>query len=111
MVWLTPGILTSADSVRSNQQVYNKANIYVFAQLATGIVYEMGLFKPEAKGKHMLLCVHTEPHENRSEPPRHIMDERRAVLGCFLLTSWYACPLLFGCAANFGQHRYLSAAE
>ncbi|RAK96591.1 Zn(II)2Cys6 transcription factor [Aspergillus ibericus CBS 121593] len=71
----------------SNQQVYNKANIYVFAQLATGIVYEMGLFNPEAKGKHMLLCVHTEPHENRSAPPRHIMEERRAVLGCFLLTS------------------------
>ncbi|PWY79527.1 hypothetical protein BO94DRAFT_588109 [Aspergillus sclerotioniger CBS 115572] len=74
----------------SNQQVYNKANIYVFAQLAMGIVYEMGLFNPEAKGKHMLLCVHTEPHENRSEAPRNLMDERRAVLGCFLLTSIFA---------------------
>lgn len=71
----------------SNQQVYNKANIYVFAQLAMGIVYEMGLFNPEAKGKHMLLCVHPEPHENRTAPPRQVMEERRAVLGCFLLTS------------------------
>ncbi|GAQ44614.1 hypothetical protein AKAW_03951 [Aspergillus niger] len=65
----------------SNQQVYNKANIYVFAQLAMGIVYEMGLFNPEAKGKHMLLCVHPEPHENRTAPPRQLMEERRAVLG------------------------------
>ncbi|GLA33621.1 hypothetical protein AnigIFM63309_000454 [Aspergillus niger] len=74
----------------SNQQVYNKANIYVFAQLAMGIVYEMGLFNPEAKGKHMLLCVHPEPHENRTAPPRQVMEERRAVLGCFLLTSTIA---------------------
>lgn len=47
----------------------------------------MGLFNPEAKGKHMLLCVHPEPHENRTAPPRQVMEERRAVLGCFLLTS------------------------
>ncbi|GKZ26538.1 hypothetical protein AbraIFM66951_002745 [Aspergillus brasiliensis] len=74
----------------SNQQVYNKANIYVFAQLAMGIVYEMGLFNPEAKGKHMLLCVHQEPLENCTAPRGQVMEERRAVLGCFLLTSTIA---------------------
>ncbi|GAT28139.1 hypothetical protein RIB2604_02502140 [Aspergillus luchuensis] len=68
-------------TVAQRLQVYNKANIYVFAQLAMGIVYEMGLFNPEAKGKHMLLCVHPEPHENRTAPPRQVMEERRAVLG------------------------------
>ncbi|PYI35854.1 hypothetical protein BP00DRAFT_333610 [Aspergillus indologenus CBS 114.80] len=74
----------------SNQQVYNKANVHVFTQLANGIVYEMGLFNPEAKGKHVLLCVHTEAHEDRAAPPSQIMEQRRAVLGCFLLTSTIA---------------------
>ncbi|RAK92533.1 hypothetical protein BO79DRAFT_53805 [Aspergillus costaricaensis CBS 115574] len=88
----------------SNQQVYNKANIYVFAQLATGIVYEMGLFNPEAKGKHMLLCVHPEPHENRTAPPRQVMEERRAVLGCFLLTSTIATFLQQSDSLRWTRH-------
>ncbi|PYH46320.1 Zn(II)2Cys6 transcription factor [Aspergillus saccharolyticus JOP 1030-1] len=71
----------------SNQQVYNRANVHVFTQLANSIVYEMGLFNPEAKGKHTLLCVHTEAHEDRAAPPSQVMEQRRAVLGCFLLTS------------------------
>ncbi|GFN17280.1 hypothetical protein AtubIFM55763_004275 [Aspergillus tubingensis] len=88
----------------SNQQVYNKANIYVFTQLATGIVYEMGLFNPEAKGKHMLLCVHPEPHENRTAPPRQVMEERRAVLGCFLLTSTIATFLQQSDSLRWTRH-------
>ncbi|KAL2810528.1 hypothetical protein BJX63DRAFT_434175 [Aspergillus granulosus] len=71
----------------SNQQVYNKANIHVFTQLANSAVYELGIHNPSAKPKMMALCVHTEEDEAASLITGQSMEERRAVLACFLITS------------------------
>ncbi|OJJ06457.1 hypothetical protein ASPVEDRAFT_87756 [Aspergillus versicolor CBS 583.65] len=72
----------------SNQQVYNKANIHVFTQLTTAAVYELGIQNPSARPRMMALCVH---HEGEDEPATsqggQTMEERRAVVACFLVTS------------------------
>ncbi|KAE8146579.1 hypothetical protein BDV25DRAFT_162216 [Aspergillus avenaceus] len=72
----------------SNQQVYNKANIHVFTQLANAAVYELGIQSPAGKPNKMALCVHSEGEEgDPAAPVGQTMEERRAVLGCFLITS------------------------
>ncbi|KAL4772925.1 hypothetical protein BDW60DRAFT_222131 [Aspergillus nidulans var. acristatus] len=72
----------------SNQQVYNKSNIHVFTQLANAAVYELGIHNPSAKPKMMGLCAHTEGEDEASNSPvGQTMEERRAVLACFLITS------------------------
>ncbi|KAL4995730.1 hypothetical protein BDV10DRAFT_187770 [Aspergillus recurvatus] len=70
----------------SNQQVHNKANLYVFTQLVHAAVYELGIHNPSAKPKMMALCVYTEEEENAPVPGQS-MEERRAVLASFLITS------------------------
>ncbi|KAL4862495.1 hypothetical protein BDV12DRAFT_190377 [Aspergillus spectabilis] len=70
----------------SNQHVYNKANIHVFTQLAQAAVYELGLHNPSAKPKMMALCVHTDEDEV-AVPAGQAMEERRAVVACFFITS------------------------
>ncbi|KAL2845503.1 hypothetical protein BJY01DRAFT_214168 [Aspergillus pseudoustus] len=71
----------------SNQQVYNKANIHVFTQLAKAAVYELGIHNPSAKPKIMALCVYTEEDESAASVAGQSMEERRAVLACFLISS------------------------
>ncbi|KAL6232026.1 hypothetical protein BDW75DRAFT_243386 [Aspergillus navahoensis] len=70
----------------SNQQVHNKANLHVFTQLVHAAVYELGIHNPSAKPKTMALCVYMEEEENAPIPGRS-MEERRAVLASFLITS------------------------
>ncbi|RDW84203.1 Zn(II)2Cys6 transcription factor domain-containing protein [Aspergillus mulundensis] len=72
----------------SNQQVYNKANLHVFTQLVHAAVYELGIHNPSAKPKMMALCVYTEEEEDAPVPGQS-MEERRAVLAAFLVTSMY----------------------
>ncbi|KAL4974564.1 hypothetical protein BDW66DRAFT_167646 [Aspergillus desertorum] len=70
----------------SNQQVHNKANLHVFTQLVHAAVYELGIHNPSAKPKMLALCVYTEEEENAPIPGQS-MEERRAVLASFLITS------------------------
>ncbi|KAL4812950.1 hypothetical protein BDW67DRAFT_178308 [Aspergillus spinulosporus] len=70
----------------SNQQVQNKANLHVFTQLVHAAVYELGIHNPSAKPKMMALCVYTEEEENAPIPGQSL-EERRAVLASFLITS------------------------
>ncbi|KAL5044272.1 hypothetical protein BDW71DRAFT_101673 [Aspergillus fruticulosus] len=70
----------------SNQLVHNKANLHVFTQLVHAAVYELGIHNPSAKPKMMALCVYTEEEENTPIPGQS-MEERRAVLASFLITS------------------------
>ncbi|KAL4744771.1 hypothetical protein BDW72DRAFT_74764 [Aspergillus terricola var. indicus] len=70
----------------SNQQVHNKANLHVFTQLIHAAVYELGIHNPSAKPKMMALCVYTEEEENAPIPGQSL-EERRAVLASFLITS------------------------
>jgi hypothetical protein len=49
------------------------------------MIFELGLNKPVPKDIHVLPCVN-----NYSRPTTlRTMEERRAVLGCFLITSMY----------------------
>ncbi|KAL4801858.1 hypothetical protein BDV18DRAFT_148289 [Aspergillus unguis] len=76
----------------SNQQAYEKANINVFTQLVNAAVCELGLDNPSAKPKMMALCVFSQEDEE-AQPPGQTMEERRAVLAAFFITSMY-CPFL-----------------
>ncbi|KAE9369122.1 hypothetical protein N431DRAFT_412898 [Stipitochalara longipes BDJ] len=65
-------------------QVYSKPFLSVFTQLAASLVYDLGLNRPVPKDTQALPCL----KEKFFKPttPR-TMEERRAVLGCFLITS------------------------
>ncbi|KAF2807184.1 uncharacterized protein BDZ99DRAFT_500451 [Mytilinidion resinicola] len=65
-------------------QTHNKPFLSVFTQLAISLVSELGLAKPIPKNSQMGLCGM--PKLSRATTPR-TMEERRAVLGCFLSTS------------------------
>ncbi|BCS04039.1 Zn(II)2Cys6 transcription factor domain-containing protein [Aspergillus luchuensis] len=72
----------------SNQQVFKKLNMTIYSQFATAIVYDLMLNQAPGGDKPSLLTIlQTHPDEDPSPPPTRTMDERRAVLGCFLLTS------------------------
>lgn len=69
-----------------NYQKQSKASISVFTQLAVSLVYDLGLNKPIPKDLQLSLCI------GSHKPPKALsvqqtMEERRAVLGCFLITS------------------------
>ncbi|GKZ30329.1 hypothetical protein AbraIFM66950_008751 [Aspergillus brasiliensis] len=72
----------------SNQQVFKKLNMTIYSQFATAVVYDLMLNQAPGGDKPSLLSIlQTHPDEDPSPPPARTMDERRAVLGCFLLTS------------------------
>ncbi|KIW35297.1 uncharacterized protein PV07_02000 [Cladophialophora immunda] len=65
-------------------QIHDKPFLSVFTQLAISLVSELGLARPVPKDSQMGLCGM--PKLSRPTTPR-TMEERRAVLGCFLSTS------------------------
>ncbi|KAL9623477.1 MAG: hypothetical protein Q9160_002157 [Pyrenula sp. 1 TL-2023] len=68
----------------SNYQQHSRPFLAVFTQLSVSLVFDLGLNKPVPKDAPMMLCVdqkHLKPTTPRT------MEERRAVLGCFLITS------------------------
>ncbi|PYI09938.1 hypothetical protein BO78DRAFT_426933 [Aspergillus sclerotiicarbonarius CBS 121057] len=72
----------------SNQQIFKKLNLTVYNQFAKSVVFDLMLNKPpEGDGASLMCLLQTQPDENPSPPPVRTMEERRAVLGCFLLTS------------------------
>ncbi|KIM97022.1 hypothetical protein OIDMADRAFT_169794 [Oidiodendron maius Zn] len=75
------GILTFASWV--HYQFRAKPLLSVLIQLATSLVFDLGLNKPVSKETQVILCV------NKCSVPStpRTMEERRAVLGCFLAAS------------------------
>ncbi|KAG0650461.1 hypothetical protein D0Z07_2967 [Hyphodiscus hymeniophilus] len=65
-------------------QIQTKPFLGLFNQLAMSMVFELKLNKPVAKDAEVLPCVR-EPY-SKPRPPR-TQEERRAVLGCFLISS------------------------
>ena len=65
--------------------MHRKHSLSIFTQLATSIVFELALNKPLPKDTHTLLCISTQKYPK--SPTVRTMEERRAVLGCFLITS------------------------
>lgn len=68
----------------AHYQVHSKPFLTVFTQLAMSLVFEFGLNKPVPKDTQLVPCV--KEKYSRHPTPR-TMEERRAVLGCFLVTS------------------------
>lgn len=50
------------------------------------MVLELSLNKPKPKGDQLILCTHSQTYY---KPPPRSMEERRVLLGCFLVTSMY----------------------
>ncbi|GLA09832.1 hypothetical protein AnigIFM60653_000773 [Aspergillus niger] len=72
----------------SNQQIFKKLNMTIYSQFATAVVFDLMLNQAPGGDKPSLLCIlQTHPDEDPSPSRARTMDERRAVLGCFLLTS------------------------
>lgn len=72
---------------RGHYQFYAKPSLVVFTQLAISLVYDLGFNKPVFKVTNPVLCL-KEKRWYRPFGPR-TTEERRAVLGCFLITSMY----------------------
>ena len=65
--------------------MHSKHSLSIFTQLATSIVFELALNKPLPKETKALFCISTQKYPR--PPTVRTMEERRAVLGCFLITS------------------------
>lgn len=72
-----------------NYQVQSRPSLSVFTQLATSLVFEVGLNKPLPEDPQVSLCINSQNHPK--SPTVRTMEERRAVLGCFLITSMSVC--------------------
>lgn len=88
--------------------MHSKPSLSVFTQLTMSLVFDLGLNKAPPKEVQTTLCVNA--HECPKPPTIRTMEQRRAVLGCFLPASMYffnpiqvakltfgrggACPLL-----------------
>jgi hypothetical protein len=72
---------------RGHFQFYAKPFLAAFTQLAMSLVFDLGLNKPVLKDMHPVPCLKDKTCSRPSGP--RTMDERRAVLGCFLITSMY----------------------
>ncbi|KAL4966535.1 uncharacterized protein BDV14DRAFT_198993 [Aspergillus stella-maris] len=70
----------------SNQQIHQKPNLHVYTQLVNAAVYELGIHNPSAKSRMTPLCVFTDKGED-TRVAGQVMEERRAVLAAFLVTS------------------------
>ena len=72
--------------LRFNYQIHSKPSLSVYTQLSTSLVYDLGLNKPLPKeNSQMTLCINS--HHGPKSPTVRTMEERRAALGCFLITS------------------------
>lgn len=76
--------------------MYTKPFVALFTQLAVSLVYDLGLNKPVPQHPPALCNL---PDRNRGLHSPRSMEERRAVLGCFLITSLY----VYFCANILGR--------
>ncbi|KAL4939419.1 hypothetical protein BDV06DRAFT_225018 [Aspergillus oleicola] len=70
----------------SSQLIHKKPNLHVYTQLLNATVYELGIHNPFAKSKMTPLCVYTDKGED-NRVAGQVMEERRAALAAFLVTS------------------------
>jgi hypothetical protein len=80
---------------RGHDQFVNTPLASRFMHLATGMVYELRLNKPPSKEAAKMFNLG--PHDGDKEeaiPITRTMEERRAVLGCFVLSSMYDFTLV-----------------
>ncbi|PYI15889.1 hypothetical protein BO99DRAFT_445746, partial [Aspergillus violaceofuscus CBS 115571] len=89
----------------SGQQVFRKLNLIMFSQLAIAVVCDLSLDKPSSLENSLLLCLHSSVDDDPPPLPVRSKEERRAVLGCYLLTSSIA--LFFKKASSLRWTPYL----
>lgn len=63
-----------------------KTTLTVLSQFVASLVFDLGLNKPVATEPTQLACIPPPPLKPPPRPPR-TMEERRAVLGTFVLVS------------------------
>jgi len=73
--------------IRSQYQIRSCPFLAVLTQLALSLVFDLQLNKPILKEAQAIPCA--KEQQWKSITPR-TMEERRAVLGCFLISSMYA---------------------
>ncbi|RAH75841.1 hypothetical protein BO86DRAFT_374025, partial [Aspergillus japonicus CBS 114.51] len=86
-------------------QVFRKLNLIMFSQLAIAVVCDLSLDKPSSLENSLLLCLHSSVDDDPPPLPVRSKEERRAVLGCYLLTSSIA--LFFKKASSLRWTPYL----
>lgn len=110
---------------RANHQLGNKPFMCLFCQIAIGLVFDLGLNKDPVDGMNPFLCwkaaqERADREKNGSTAPASLflknqqprtMEQRRAVLACYMVTSKYV-SLALACAsprdfANRTQRRQL----
>lgn len=64
-----------------------KPSLAVFVQLATAAVFDLGLHRPPLKDIAPALCLSGSGESVKDALPVRSIEERRTVLGCFLVTS------------------------
>jgi hypothetical protein len=72
---------------RSQYLRKDKPYIAVYAQLTISLIFSLSLHKPPG-GDSIMLCFKPY-HVNKSATAERTMEERRAVLACFHITSQY----------------------
>lgn len=63
-----------------------KSTLTIFSQLAVSLVYDLGLNKPVAPEPSQLSCI-PPPHLRPPQREPRTNEERRAVLGTYLMVS------------------------
>ncbi|KAI1801524.1 hypothetical protein F4811DRAFT_459927 [Daldinia bambusicola] len=78
------GILAFIGWTNANFKVQRETFMTLFSQLAVSLVYDLGLAKPASRDPELTLCG----NRKYARPTiQRTMEERRAVLSCFLITS------------------------
>jgi hypothetical protein len=73
---------------RDRRYLYGKPVFVSLVQLAIAILYDLGLDKAPPKDPGMVLAYDLKGAAKPSGIPRvPVMEERRALLGCFLMSS------------------------
>jgi len=71
----------------SNCHVQRKKSLSVFTQMAMSLVFDLGLNKPAGETSHEMSNLYAYGCPEPSKSKARTMEERRAVLGCFLVSS------------------------
>ena len=93
--------LTFLSGVRDRRHSFEKPIFSSLVQLAIAILYDLGLDKPPSEDPALILTYDLKGIGQPSRLSRSpTMEERRALLGCFLMSSVYGCVHLQPFPAN-----------
>jgi len=97
---------------RDRRYCFQRPILTSLVQLAIAILYDLGLDKPPSKDPALILAYDL---KGTRKPSRFLrsptMEERRALLGCFLMSSVYVYVYLQLFQANIGRSSYLRRGE